>query len=311
MGQRCAGRLLDQSGGGVALAVAIHSFLEPSEQSIEPAPGKIIVETSQIDGCAVKKLSREQVAQSVRREVADQTSSPVAVLQASFVVIGRINAQVTAVSFVPRGGDVRSGEVARHERPFQLKTDENMKIVRHLIGPHAVRAGTDMVDGKIELVERNIMQGLGEERTGLWIEMPPEGQAAADGILPQPRLRLVDTDGNRFPHRKAVGGRIETLFVESMADLVQDTEKAVAKLMNIEPGGDPEIFGSETRKERVRAGVEASAPEVKANRGCHRLTELSLTVERIDPMEDRLVRSARGSANRPDQLDQFTSKGIE
>src|SRR5262245_28444573 len=153
------------------------------------------------------------------------------------------------------------------------------------------------------------MQGLGEKGASLRIEMPPEGQAVADRVLPQPRLRLMHAYGNRVSYRKSVGRWVKPLFVEGMADLVQDAEPAVAKLMKIKPCGNAEIVGTEAGKEGVWTGIEASAPAVEADRGCYRFTELSLLIERINPLEDGKVRSVRRSANGRDEIKQLAAQG--
>src|SRR5579884_2889878 len=102
---RCAGRVFDQSRSGVALAVAVHSLLEPVEQPVEAALRKIVIEVSQLGGGALEKLSREQISQGVGGKIADQPAAPVAVLQTPFRVIGWDDSQVTAIEFVPRAGD--------------------------------------------------------------------------------------------------------------------------------------------------------------------------------------------------------------
>ena len=44
---RCTGRTLNQLGSGITLAVAVHSFLEPAKQAVEPSLRKILVDIPQ------------------------------------------------------------------------------------------------------------------------------------------------------------------------------------------------------------------------------------------------------------------------
>src|SRR5579871_2558709 len=96
-----------------------------------------------------------------------------------------------------------------------------------------------------------------------------------------------------------------------MAHFVQYAEQAIAKMMPMETGRDPAVTRAQTRKERVRTGVEAPAPKVEAEGSGGQFSELTLTVERIIAMQERKVRSATRSGYGPDQFDQFAAQGIE
>src|SRR5690606_28270010 len=111
------------------------------------------------------------------------------------------------------------------------------------------------------------MQGGVKDLLGPREEMPPERLAATDFVLPQARLRLVDAQRNRFPHRRAVVLGIQPLFVKPMARFVQRAEKRIAELVRIVPSGQAAIPRPEARTKWMGGRIEPTALEIKADGG--------------------------------------------
>src|SRR2546430_11090162 len=49
-------------------------------------------------------------------------------------------------------------------RSLQLEPDEDVEVVRHLVGLHADQGGLDLVDGEVEIVEGDVLE-RSEEHT--------------------------------------------------------------------------------------------------------------------------------------------------
>ena len=60
------------------------------------------------------------------------------------------NAEIPLEPFVPGGGEIGHGQVARHERAFEIEAHHDVEVVVHLVclGPDEARM--DPVDGGIE-----------------------------------------------------------------------------------------------------------------------------------------------------------------
>ena len=71
--------------------------------------------------------------------------------------------------------------------------------------------------------------------------MPPERAAAADGVLPQPRLRLVDPQRHERARRQAVVLGRQALIVDAVPGLVQDAEERGRKEVLVIPRRDAAI----------------------------------------------------------------------
>ena len=125
--------------------------------------------------------------------------------------------------------------------------------------------GVNVVDGGMEGVQRDVGEGLVEDAPGDREPVVPERTAAGNGIFPEAGLRLVDTERNGLPHRRAVVLGVETLLVEAMPDFMEDSEERVAEIVFVVAGGDSAIPRSDARAERVGGYVQPSAMEVESN----------------------------------------------
>src|SRR5690348_3633200 len=149
-----------------------------------------------------------------------------------------------------------------------------------------------MVDGEVEVVERDVVKRFVERALGQRQRIFPERPAAADGVFPETRLALVHAERDGLAHRRAVVRRVEALFVEAVADFMQDAEERVAKLVRLVARGEPAVARPDAGAERMGRGVEPPALEVEADGRGHRLAEYFLALDRITPAQDRNIRLA-------------------
>ena len=171
--------------------------------------------------------------------------------------------------------------------------------------------GSTRLTAQVEVVRRDVVQGRVEDLAGDGEEVRPERPAPSHGVLPEPRLRLVDAERDRLAHRGAVVLGIEALFVECVARLVEDAEEGVVEVANVKARGDPAVAGADPGAERVRGGVEPTAPEVETDGSRHRLAEDPLPFDRELTCDERPVRSHRGAGDRGDQRHQFLPERLE
>ncbi len=80
MAQRLAGHALAEIFGSIALAGAVDFFVEPGSQAVEFAIAEIGIQITQVVTGLFHELGREEVAQRVRGEIAEQASAPVDIL---------------------------------------------------------------------------------------------------------------------------------------------------------------------------------------------------------------------------------------
>src|SRR5262245_14303314 len=87
--ERPAGHAPAQHAGAVALPVPVNLLVEPPLEAAELAAAEVGVEVAEVAPRLLHELRRVQVAQRVRREVAEAAEAPVDVLQAALPVVRR------------------------------------------------------------------------------------------------------------------------------------------------------------------------------------------------------------------------------
>ena len=142
---------------------------------------------------------------------------------------------------------------------LQLEADEDVQVVRRLVGLHADQRRPHVVDGEVEGVEARAAQRGGKPLLGRGIEMLPEGPAAAHEVLPQPRLRFVNAQRNGLAQRHAETVRRQALFVDAVARLVQDAEEGRIEEMLVVARGDAAVVRSQRGAKRMGRHVEPPA----------------------------------------------------
>src|SRR5262249_4397142 len=206
-------------------------------------------------------------------EIADEAVAPVTVLQTSLRVAWRRDAEVALVRLVPGGGHVGDAQIAGDQGNLQLEPNEDVQVVGDLVGADAVGARRDMIDGAVEVLGVNVVQRLVKDLASARKKVPPERAGAADRVLPQPRLRLVNTQRHRLAHWGAIVLGEQALVVQGVANLVQDAEEPGAEVAQVVPCRDAAVTGADQRAEWVNARVEPPTMEVEAQRRRDRLAE--------------------------------------
>src|SRR5262249_30531283 len=102
---------------------------------------------------------------------------------------------------------------------------DNVHVVGGLVGLDADERALHVIDGEDKVVEADVAQGIEEHLSGPWEEVLPERPAAADLVLPQPRLRLMNAERGVTAQRRAEVLGVQSLLVHAVAGLVQDAEE--------------------------------------------------------------------------------------
>ncbi len=93
----------------------------------------------------------------------------------------------------------------------------------------------------------------------------PEMQAAADVVLPEPRLRLVHAHARGVGEQRAVQLAREALVVERMAALVQRREDRAQRIVGTRADRESHVVLAGHHRERMRRAIEPAALEVEAH----------------------------------------------
>src|SRR5260370_11472059 len=173
-------------------------------------------------GCgAAHELCGVEVAQSVSREVPYRSRAPMDVLKTAVCVSGDLQAEHLLEFLVPAGGEMGDGKFALDQFDLDLETEDDVQIVGHLIRLDADEGRRNTVHGSGDLFRRKPGQ-LGEMAAHGGMPMLPKGEASADVIFPEARLRFVDAERGGAAQRRAVMVRGQALFVKAVASLVHD-----------------------------------------------------------------------------------------
>ena len=131
-----------------------------------------------------------------------------------------------------------------------------MEAVARLVRVDADERAAHAVDGAVEVVERHVAERAGERLLQARVEPAPERERAADDVLPEPALRLVQRRGHARAQRRSLERRADAPLVDAVPGLVHGGEereevvlRVAARQANVaEPEGD---------LERVHRRVEA------------------------------------------------------
>ena len=283
---------------------------QPTAQALQVAGFQILLQGGQVRLDLLPKLRRQQIAQGVGREVAEEPQGPVHVLQASQAVVRGHQPQVVLHGGVPGLGDLPDLKASLQKRQLQLEAQHDVEVVGHLVGLDPHQRGLDAVDGPMEVVQAEAGQLLGEGGHQAGIVVDPEGSTSADQVLPEPRLALVD------PHRAApLQGAVQealgaALLVQRVPGLVQGSEDRATQKVLVEGVGNPHIPGRHRDAEGVLGLVDPTPVEVIAQGPGQALDVLALARDLEDLAQGGIVQ-LRAPAHPAHQVDQATPQPFE
>ncbi len=116
-------------------------------------------------------------------------------------------------------------QIVRQQGLLQFEANQDVQVVRRFVGLDADQRRPHVVDREIKRVELDVGQRLGKRLLGRGEEVLPKGPAAADQVLPHPRLRFVNPQRHGLRRRQAVQIGAQALVVHAVPRLVQNAEK--------------------------------------------------------------------------------------
>jgi len=123
------------------------------------------------------------------------------ILKTAVAVLVDRQTEILFEAAVPFAGKVGCLEIAGHEGAFKLIAKQNMEIIGRFVSFDSDKRRRDIVNRAIELVQVNIFERFPEYPFCLGQKISLELFGAANLIFPHPRLRLMDTERDRFAHR--------------------------------------------------------------------------------------------------------------
>ena len=115
------------------------------------------------------ELRAQDIAERISLErAADYAAIPVDILQDAVAVIWRDNSKVCFEAFVPGFGQVADRQGAFEQLQFKIEAQHDMQVVGHLVCVGADERAFNLVDGAIELIERDALKLFGELQPAVW-----------------------------------------------------------------------------------------------------------------------------------------------
>src|SRR3954454_14100570 len=156
--------------------VAMDVLAQPLAQSGEAAARDVGIDVGQLGRQRAPQLRGHQVADRVRREVADHPRAPVDVLQDARLQRRRLETEQAVGRLVPRLGQIPDGEPALDQRELELEPQRDVQVVRRLVRLDADEAEPDLDDVAVELGRRDRLERAVEvpaqERDDVLAERP-------------------------------------------------------------------------------------------------------------------------------------------
>ena len=232
------------------------------------------------------------------------------VLEHPVGVVRHLDAEVLVHARVPLLREVGERDPAREQLLLELEAEDHVEVVRDLVRLDADERGLHLVHRPVEALGVGRPEHLGERVPQHGEEPAPERPAAADEVLPEPALRLVETEGDAATERRSVELGRRAVLVEAVAELVDPGEHAHEGVLDV-PRGDPDVREARARRERVDRGVEPPRRLVEAERrqdGDHS-RPLPLDGERA--LRERAVDGVRRVAHRRDERHELLLEPVE
>src|SRR5687768_1721585 len=132
--------------------------------------------------------------------------------------------------------------------------------------------------------------------------------ASSNQILPQPRLRLMDSERHSFTHWGSVVRRIETLIVKGVAGLVNYCQEPAGEVASVVAQCNAHVAGSDRSAERMRPEVEPAVLEIEPQLLSDSLSESALAIERKLSLVHLLRRRRRSITQSLNQRNEFSSQ---
>ena len=221
-------------------AVALDALAQPGGRGRGVAARERLVEVGEVAPQRRVEAAGVDVAQAVGREVAEEPHRPVDVLKAAVRGAVHLEPEVAREPLVPGVGQVGRLQVAGDHRALQVEAHQDVEVVVHLVGLGADVAGRDAVDRGVEAVGPRDGE-VAEDLAHPPVEPAHEGARAAELVLVEPRLALVDPHRDALADRREVMGRVNPLLVGGVARLVDGGVEAVHRVAWVGAGRDPHV----------------------------------------------------------------------
>ena len=300
-----AKRLLQERAGLFEAAVLPDVLAVPRVDGREIAGLEALVHIDRLSHLA-KQLRAVGAAERVGREVADAAARPMAVLQHAVLVVRHVDAEIFLVKAVPLARQVVHLEFAVHHTLFELVAHHDVQAVGDLVGLGADEGRLRLIDGAVEFLRRVAAQ-LGEQLAELREDEGREGAGAAEQVLIEAALALVDAHGNAAVEHR-VGKLVRAAgIVERVAALVDNGEHRGGKILLQIVRRDALVkVRTERRRKRMLSRGQADIVQIEAHRAHqvvgklrllllgkmavqHRVIELRLRLDLLQERHDMLA----------------------
>ena len=177
------------------------------------------------------------------------------VLEHAERVARHLDAQVVVHPAVPLLRELLERELVAEHRLLQLEAQDDVQVVRRLVGLDPDQRRLDEVGLAVPLLD--VVAGeLGLQLLEAREEVAPERQRAADEVLPHAALRLVHAERDPACERRPLERLVDLVLVEPVPELVHRPEEA-AEMLGEVARRDPDVADRRPRCERVHRRIEA------------------------------------------------------
>ena len=164
-------------------------------------------------------------------------------------------------ALVPGLGQIANAERSGDQRDFELVSEHDVQMIGDLVGRDPDHAGPHDIDVAVEALGIEPPHRVGEQFLQAREHIVPERAAAADMVLPQPRLGFLQSHARGFGEQRVAIVGIEALIVEAVAALVQRRQHRRRQVGLVDADGEANVVGA--GKERERDGSSGRAARAR------------------------------------------------
>ena len=165
-----------------------------------------------------------------------------------------------------------------------------MEAVGELIGLSANEGGLGHVHRPVHLLGGHVGELLGEELLHLGEDGLKKGQGAADDVLIEPGLALVDAHGGPSGEAGVVIVRVHVQLIPGMSPLVDDGIHGAGHVILQVVGGDAQVLGIKAQGEGVLGLPDGAVSPVQSHDLHEVVGELPLILHGVAAVEEADIR---------------------
>ena len=221
--------------------MTLQALLQPGRRLTQISNPKLIVQIRIKRRHPLKKAACVDIAKRIGWEISKQPHRPMDILQTPLRGTRHLISKISRKAIIPSALQILHLQIARNHRALQIKAQQHMQIILHLIGLSADETIAHRIYRFVKFI-RAFNAKITKARAHFCKEKLGKGAAAAQLVFIDPRLAFMNAHGGTLPYGRQRILWINILLVTAMPHLMNGGIKAIERIAGVRACGDPDIL---------------------------------------------------------------------